>query len=80
MGSGLLLLCSYTRDVAAVLEDGKHAVLWRSEEEMLEKARHYMEHDEERVAIAKRGYEEALSKHTWAHRGKQYRKLIEKYL
>jgi spore maturation protein CgeB len=34
----------------------------------VEKAKYYIEHDEEREAIAKAGYAEAHSKHTIDHR------------
>lgn len=76
-GSGLLNLCSRSSCVARVLKDGEQAVLWDSEADLLDKVRYYQGHDKERVEIARRGYEEALSKHTWAHRGRQYRELIE---
>ena len=36
--------------------------------ELLEKARYYLDHAEEREAIARRGYERAHRDHTWTHR------------
>lgn len=49
-------------------EDGKHLVLFKTIDEAVEKARYYLEHAEERKTIAKAGYDEILSKHTYDYR------------
>ena len=46
---------------------------------MLDKARHYLLHDAEREAIAQRGYQEAVKRHTWRHRALEYKKLVEEH-
>jgi len=48
--------------------DGKHLVMYSSPEEMVEKAKYYLEHDEEREKIAEAGYVEVMSNHTFQHR------------
>lgn len=68
MGTGSFLLTNWIPTIEDVFEDGKHLVLYRSEDEMIEKAKYYLEHDEEREKIAQAGYEEVLSKHTIQHR------------
>lgn len=78
LGSGAMLLCSYSKHVP--LRDGIHCVLWHNNKDMIEKARYYLEHDEEREKIARQGYEEAISRHTWDIRGQTYRKIVERYL
>lgn len=79
LGSGLLLLCNRTSDVEEVLEDGVHCVLWDDDEDLVEKLGYYLEHDEERLAIAAAGYREAVAKHTWSHRAREFRELIDAY-
>jgi spore maturation protein CgeB len=49
-------------------EDGKHLVLYRSLDEMVDKAKYYIEHDEEREKIAQAGYEHVIANHTIQHR------------
>lgn len=50
------------------LEDGESVVFFRSIEEMQEKAVYYLEHIEERLAIARKGWEVAMEKHRSFHR------------
>lgn len=68
MASGSLLLTNWIPTIEEVFEDGKHLVLYRNEEEMVDKARYYLAHDEEREKIAQAGYEEVLKKHTIQNR------------
>jgi len=78
VGSGLFLFCSYSKHVP--LRDGKHYVAWKSDADMMDKARYYLKHDAEREAIARRGYETAIKRHTWQHRALEYKALVEKHL
>jgi len=78
VGSGILLLTSYSKHIP--LKDGVHCIMWRNDVEMLEKAEYYLMHDDEREAIARRGYEEALAKHTWTHRALRIKELVERYV
>lgn len=75
VGCETLLLCSHSMNIP--LRPGTHYMAWDSETDMMRKATWILSHDKQRQAIAKRGHEEALSKHTWAHRGRQYREIIE---
>lgn len=68
LGTGSFLLTSWIPTIEEVFEDGKHLVLYRSLDEMIDKAKYYLEHDEERERIAQAGYEEVLKKHTIQHR------------
>lgn len=63
MATGSFLLTNWIPTIEDIFEDGKHLVLYRSEEEMIDKARYYVTHDAEREKIAKAGYEEVISKH-----------------
>lgn len=71
MSTKSLMLTSYNDEVASVFEDGKHLVLYKSIDEAIEKARYYIEHEEERLKIAQAGFDEVRSKHTFVHRAKQ---------
>lgn len=68
MASGSMLLTNWIPTIEDLFEDGKHLALYRSPEEMVEKARYYIEHDEEREKIAAAGYAEVMAKHTFRHR------------
>ena len=50
-------LSNYQPEIAELFEDGKELVMYTDMEDLLQKAKYYMEHDEERVRIAKAGYE-----------------------
>jgi O-antigen biosynthesis protein len=68
MGSGAFLL---TNDIPAIHDlfiDGKHLVTYKDHDDMIAKARYYIEHDAEREAIAKAGFDEVCTKHTIKHR------------
>lgn len=68
MASGSFLLTNWIPTIEDLFEDGKHLVLYRSEEEMVDKAKYYLAHDAEREKIAQAGYEEVMAKHTILHR------------
>ncbi|MBM3498560.1 MAG: glycosyltransferase, partial [Armatimonadetes bacterium] len=51
-----------------LLRNGEHLVTYRDDRELLERVRYYLEHEDEREAIARRGMEEAHAKHTYRHR------------
>jgi hypothetical protein len=77
IGSGLFLLCSRSKHVP--LKDGVHYVAWDSDEDMLDKAKYYLDHPGEREAIARQGWEESAN-HTWRHRAMEYEELVEGHL
>src|SRR6185295_12681796 len=63
MGTGSFLLTNWIPTIEELFEDGKHLVLYRSLDEMVDKAKYYLAHDEERERIAQAGYEEVIRKH-----------------
>jgi len=68
LSSGSFLLTNYLPTVGERFEDGKHLVTYKTQEEAIDKARYYIEHDDEREAIAKAGHEEFLKHHTYEER------------
>ena len=68
LATGSFLLTNWIPTIEEVFEDGKHLVLYRNEEEMVEKAKYYLDHDAEREKIAQAGYEHVMANHTIQHR------------
>ena len=63
-----LLLTEWLPTMERLFKDGEHCVMYRTLDEAVEKARYYVEHEDEAKAIAERGYQEVMAKHTYAHR------------
>lgn len=63
MATGSFLLTNWIPTIEELFEDGKHMVLYRSEEEMIDKAKYYLKNDDEREKIAQAGYEEVIKNH-----------------
>lgn len=48
--------------------DGKTCIVWSTFDEMIDKAKHYLEHDNERERIGQAGMKVTLKRHTWRSR------------
>ncbi|HDN67792.1 MAG TPA: methyltransferase domain-containing protein [Firmicutes bacterium] len=59
-----------------LFRDREHLVIYRNQQELVELARYYLEHPEEREEIARKGREEALAKHTFDHRVEQMMNIV----
>lgn len=71
LAAGCFLLTDYCDEVAELFEIGEELEVFRSSKELVEKVDYYLQHPEERHAIARKGYEAFLSKHTWENRAKE---------
>lgn len=67
-GCGGFLLTNYQEELAELYEPGTEAEFFTSAEELTDKACYYLAHEEQRKAIAQKGYERTLREHTIAHR------------
>ncbi|MBI3675207.1 MAG: glycosyltransferase family 1 protein [Proteobacteria bacterium] len=47
---------------------GREVETWRTQAELEDKIRYYLQHEDERTMIAEAGRRRALAQHTWAHR------------
>ncbi len=71
LGAGGFVLTNYQSEVPEYFEVGKDLDIFASEEELVEKIRYYLEHEEEREEIARNGYQKAKEKYSLELRVKQ---------
>jgi glycosyltransferase involved in cell wall biosynthesis len=55
MSCGAMLLEQESPELAKLFEEGKEYVMWKTNDDLLEKVRYYLEHEDERNAIALAG-------------------------
>lgn len=79
LGNGGFLLSNYQADFMELFEPDKEVVLYGSQEEAIDKARFYLEHERLRKEIAQRGYERVLAEHTYLRRAEVMCSCIEEY-
>lgn len=68
MATGSFLLTNDIPTLGKLFQDGKHLATYKTLDELVEKGKYYLEHEEEREKIALEGQKEVLSHHTYAHR------------
>lgn len=66
--SGAFYLVEEFDELAEFFEPGKEIVMFQDGEELVEKARYYLAHDEEREEIRQAGLKRARDEHTWQKR------------
>jgi len=67
-GCGGFQLTGEAEDLGSYYEIGSEIVTFTDAADLIEKARYYLEHEEERAAIARAGYERTLREHTYEKR------------
>lgn len=77
LSTGSFLLTNWLPTLGELFEDGKHLVTYKTYDEMIDKAKYYLAHDEEREVIAKAGQKECLEKHTYQNRIKTALEYVE---
>ncbi len=75
-GVGTLLLTDQKQNLADMFEPGREVVTYATADECLEKIRYYLEHEEERGAIARAGQARTLREHTYRQRMEQLVKIV----
>lgn len=68
MGSGGFLLSNYQADFLDIFVPGYDFVYYEDKEDLLQKVDYYLNHEEERLAIAKNGHDAVAAGHTYRHR------------
>jgi spore maturation protein CgeB len=66
--SGGFYLAEHSDELADFFTPGVEIETWRTREELRDKCRHYLAHEDERRRIAAAGRARALREHTWEHR------------
>lgn len=68
MGAGGFLLSNYQTDFLDLFVPDEDFVYYAGKEDLLRKVGYYLEHEDERKAIAKNGHDKVAAKHTYRHR------------
>ncbi|MDI9569825.1 MAG: glycosyltransferase [Pseudomonadota bacterium] len=71
LACGAFQLCDDQRDMFALFQDAHDLVIFTNAEDMVAKVKYYLEHPEERNAIAAQGRKTVLSRHTYQDRIKE---------
>ena len=71
MGAGGFLMSNYQADLLEHFIPGEDFVYYESDEDLISKCRYYLEHDEERRAIAENGHIKVAAAHTYEDRVRQ---------
>ncbi len=72
------LLTNYQPEIELLFQDGYHLETYRSHEEMIDKIRYYLTHDDEREEIALRGYKKVKENGTILSRVLDILKIVTK--
>ena len=75
--TGAFLLTDYSPELEEHYKTGEEIACYRNVEELKDKVRYFLAHDEERAAIARRGYEKALTLPTIADRVRKIIRHVE---
>ena len=78
--AGAFQLSTQDDRLADYFDVGREIVLYRNQEDLLEKIRHYLAHEEERTAIAGAAHARVLKEHTWTQRFEQIFDAINRQL
>jgi len=76
--TGSFLLTEDIPSIGKLFDVGKHLVTYKDMDDAVEKARYYLEHEDEREAIAEAGMIHTLKNHTFEHRINEMFKEIGK--
>lgn len=68
LGAGGFLLTNYQADFHDCYVPGEDFVFYESREDLLDKIDYYLNHETERAAIARHGFETTAAHHTYKHR------------
>lgn len=76
-GAGGFQLSDYIEGMEEHFEIGKEIITYQSPEHFRQLAEYYLKHEDERKAIAKRGYERAVRDHTYEQRLKKVFQVLD---
>jgi spore maturation protein CgeB len=76
-GVGTLLITDWQENLQEMFEPGKEVVAYRTPEECVELIRYYLEHEDERQAIARAGQARTLRDHTYQQRMQELVEIVK---
>ena len=79
-GVGTLLVTDWKKNLHEMFEPGKEVIAYRTPEECVEMIQYYLEHENERQAIARAGQQRTLRDHTCRNRMEELVSIVERYL
>lgn len=79
-GCGALLITDWKKNLSDLFEIDKEIITYKNPQEMTEKIKYYLEHEEERKEIAKAGQQRTLKDHTYKRRMEQLDEILRRYL
>lgn len=79
-GVGTFLLTDWKDNLSEMFEVGKEVVAYRTPQECVELITYYLDHDDERRAIARAGQARTLREHTYGQRMKELADIVRKHL
>lgn len=80
MGAGGFLLTNFQSDLLRYFEPDKDFVYFENGSDLLRKVEYYLQHPEEREAIARSEHQKIREKHTFDHRAAEMMQVIEEDL
>jgi spore maturation protein CgeB len=79
-GMGALLMTDWKENLHEMFEPGKEVVAYRSSDECVELIKDYLDHKNEREAIARAGQERTMREHTYYQRVEELVDIVGRYL
>lgn len=79
-GVGALLLTEAGQNLGEIFEPGREVVTYQDVGECIEKAVHFLSHEDERASVAAAGHRRVLRDHTYAQRVQELIALVEERL
>ena len=79
-GVGTLLITDWKENLHELFEPDKEVIAYRDPEECAELIQYYLEHENEREAIARAGQQRTLREHTYYHRMQELEDIILRHL
>lgn len=76
LGTGSFLLTNWLPTLEELFENGVDLVTYKSYDEMIEKAKYYLENDEEREKIALNGYLKNIKNNLYTHRIEKIKSIV----
>ena len=77
LGAAGFVMTNYCPETAEIFEEDKEIVMFRTPEELAEKADYYLTHDAEREKIARNGYEKVMRCYTYERKIKELLDWVE---